>query len=73
MTEHEFEVVATLIGSRGPAREGAKLVLVDKWGPADAAREVGVLPQSISNTVRRIRAGDELIQVAYKPLKKRLT
>lgn len=73
MTDDEFEVVATLIGSREPARTGAKLVMVSGWGPSDAAREVGLVPQSISNTVRRIRTADELILVAYKPIQKRLT
>lgn len=73
MTDEEFEVVAELIGSREPARSGAKLVLVNGIGPADAAREVGLLPQSVSNTVRRIRAADEKILTAYKPIKKRLT
>src|SRR5690349_21331185 len=73
MTDEEFDVVAGLIGSRGPARDGAKLVLVDGKGPAEAARVIGghLLPQNVSNTARRIRQAEDKILKAY--VQRRLT
>jgi hypothetical protein len=72
MTPEEFHVIATLISSREPAKSAARRVLVDGIAPADAAREVELVPQSVSNTLRRIRAAEATILTAYKPVKKNL-
>lgn len=65
LTPQEFEVVATLLQSKEPARAAARLVLVEGRTPADAARAAGVLPQSVSRTVRRCRETHAFILTAY--------
>ena len=61
----QFDVIATLISSREPTRSAARRVLVDGLAPADAAREFDIAPNSVSNTLRRFRDADALIQIAY--------
>ena len=48
----------------GPARECARLVLVDGLRQVDAARATGLSEQGAANAVRRVRAGMELVRVA---------
>lgn len=74
MTGPEFDVITVLISSRDPAKSAARRVLIDGIPPADAAREFDLVPQSVSNTLRRIRRADATILSAYatrKPLKKK--
>lgn len=70
MKPTQFDVIATLISSREPAKSAARRVLVDDVAPADAAREFDLRPQSVSNTLRRFRDADELIQKAYSVKRK---
>lgn len=65
LTPQEFEVVATLLQSKEPARTAARLVLVEGRTPAAAARAAGVLPQSVSRAVRRCRETHAFILTAY--------
>lgn len=69
MTLDEFEVIAKLISSREPTRSAARRVLVDGVAPAEAAREIDVVPQSVSNTLRRFRSAEASILTVYQPLK----
>lgn len=61
----QFDVIATLISSREPTRSAARRVLVDGLAPSEAAREFDLAPNSVSNTLRRFRDADSLIQKAY--------
>ena len=71
MTNEQFEVLASLMRSREPAKSAARLVLVEGWAGADAARETGLTPQSVSNAVGPYRAADAAIRSAY-PLRDEL-
>ena len=66
MTPDQFEVIAELIRSREPVKTAAKFVLVDGMSNIDAATEMGLSAQSVSNTVSRFRATDVKIRSAYK-------
>lgn len=65
MRAAQFDVIAVLISSREPAKSAARRVLVDGIAPGEAAREFELKPQSVSNTLRRFRDADALIQKAY--------
>lgn len=67
MKAAQFDAIAVLISSREPTKSAARRVLVDGITPADAAREFGLLPQSVSNTLRRFRSAEETILTAYAP------
>lgn len=69
MDEIEFDVITTLISSREPTKSAARRVMIDQMAPADAARELNLSPQSVSNTLRRIRKAEDLILKAYRPRK----
>lgn len=65
MTADQFDALAQLLSLRtGPAKDGARLVLVDGLRGIDAAQLVGASASSISNTVQRVRAGLELAKRA---------
>lgn len=66
MTLDQFEVIAKLIRSREPVKTAAKFVLVDGMSNIDAATEMELSAQSVSNTVSRFRAAHEEIRRAYK-------
>lgn len=72
MKPTQFDVIATLISSREPTRSAARRVLVDGIAPAEAAREFELAPNSVSNTLRRFRDADALIQKAYTVRKQML-
>lgn len=68
MTEQQFEVLATLLRSRGSVRQAAKAVLVEGIGPADAARRFAVPhPQSVTNSVKRFNKAHKDIEAVYSP------
>lgn len=68
MTEQEFELVATLLRSRGNVRQAAKAVLLEGVGPAEAARRFDVPhPQSVTNSVARFRKTHTDIETVYRP------
>lgn len=66
MTADQFDVLARLTRAREPAKTAAGLVLLDGVAPADAARETGLSPQSVSNTVGRYREFDASVRAAYR-------
>ena len=70
MRAAQFEAIAMLISSREPTKSAARRVLVDSIAPADAAREFGLSPQSVSSTLRRFRSAEETILAAYSPKRK---
>ena len=60
MTIESFEALASLLRlKQGPQRAGARLVLVEGRGQADAAREMQIDPRALNNTLRACRAGIE--------------
>lgn len=65
MTPAQFYVVARLIRSSEPAREAARLVLVDGLAPGVAALQAGVSPQSVSNATGRVKRAHAAILEAY--------
>ena len=66
MTPEQFYTVARLIRSSEPAREAARLVLVDGLAPSVAARQAGVSPQSVSNSIGRVKRAHAAILQDYK-------
>ena len=70
MRLESFNALAQLLRLRqGPAKEAARLVLVDGLRPAQAAARTGCSPQSASNTLTRCRRGLALARVAVGPNK----
>lgn len=67
MTPAQFHAIASLIGSRDPARAAARLVLVDGMHPAEAATTAGVSRTSAYNAAARVRRAHEAIRDAYSP------
>lgn len=65
MKASQFDAIAKLISSREPTKSAARRVLVDGIAPVEAAREFDIAPNSVSNTLRRFRDADALIQTAY--------
>ncbi len=65
MTHDQFEVLAHLLRAREPAKTAARLVLVDGLPGAAAARQAGVTPQSVSNSLARYRAAEAAICAAW--------
>lgn len=65
MTAAQFAALAQVLRLRtGPAREAARLVLVEGMRPVDAAALAGCSAASVSNTLAACRAGLELAQAA---------
>lgn len=65
MTAEQFSALADLLRLRGGAsQEAARLVLVEKLPPAEAARMAGCSPQAVSNVLASCRRGLELAQAA---------
>lgn len=61
MTDLQFQALAELLRLRsGPAREAARLVLVDGLPSRSAAAQTGVSEASVSNALARCRRGMEL-------------
>lgn len=65
MTAEQFEALATLLRSRGPSREAARLVLVEGYARKDAAQATGLEGASVSGAVKRFKKADALINTAY--------
>lgn len=65
MSPEAFAALAQLLRLRtGPAREAARLVLVERMRAADAAALAGCSAQSVANTLAACRAGLELARAA---------
>lgn len=68
LAPERFAAIARLIRMRrGPAEEAARLVLVDGLRPSEAARRVGLSPQSVSNAVARVRRADRFLRGGWHP------
>lgn len=65
LNDREFEIIATLLQSRGPVRVAARMVLVEGQRQVDAAKAVGVLTPSLSRTIRLFRETQEFILSGY--------
>lgn len=64
MTDAQFDALAQLLRLRpGPAQDAARLVMVQGMPTADAARQVGMDYRAASYSVKRVRAGLELVKV----------
>ena len=65
MTPMQFLAISQLLRLRkGPASTAAYAVWVDGIRQIDAAIQTGATPQSVNKTVRRIRLGYKLCQLA---------
>lgn len=65
MTQTQLDALASLVGMRsGPALLAAGLVMVHGRRPADAAREAGLTPAAVSNTLARLRRALDLARQA---------
>jgi DNA-directed RNA polymerase specialized sigma24 family protein len=65
MTATQFDALTQLLRLRsGPARQVARLVLVDGLSVPDAARQAGLEYTAASQAVRRVRAGHALARTA---------
>ena len=61
MNAEQFTALSTLLRLRpGPAREAARLVLIEGMRAIDAARITGVRPAGVSNALTRVRRGEAL-------------
>jgi DNA-binding transcriptional regulator LsrR (DeoR family) len=66
MTPDQFATIADLLDSRGgPAEQAARLVLLDGVTQADAARQTGIKPPSVSKVVARYREVAARIAAAW--------
>lgn len=65
--EPQFEAIATLIRSRGPAKEAARLTLVHGMANIDAARSMNpeMSAQAVHNATTRYRKAYQLILSAF--------
>lgn len=65
MTHTQFNALAQLLRLRdGPARDAARMVLVDGHAPGEVATLTGLSPAGVSNAVGRIKRGLELARTA---------
>lgn len=65
MTQVQLDALAALVCMRsGQALHAAGLVLVQGMRPADAAREAGMAPNALGNTLARLRLALDLARQA---------
>ena len=68
MTNDQFKALADLLRLRtGPAKECARLVLVEQTPTAEAARASGISYKAAHQAVKRARSGLELANKAANP------
>jgi len=66
VTNEQFGALADLLRLRtGPAKECARLVLVEAMPTADAARATGISYNAAHQAVKRARTGLELARKAW--------
>lgn len=66
MTQAQFEVVAELLRSREPVRTAVQMVLVEGSAAKEAADATGLVPQSVTNALRRYRNAHKKLRFAYQ-------
>ena len=68
LSADQFDALVQLLRLRtGPAREAARLVLIEGMTQADAARKLGLSTSSTYNAVARVRVGLQLAKLATEP------
>jgi DNA-directed RNA polymerase specialized sigma24 family protein len=65
MTPMQFEVVADLLRSREPVRTAVRMVMVEGATTKAAAETTGLVPQSVTNALRRYRNAHSRLLNAY--------
>lgn len=66
MTPQQFNLLADLLRSKEPVTSGVKMILFKGMANADAARAVGVSPQSVHRATKRFIELDAQIRKIYK-------
>ena len=65
LTAVQFAALAALLRLRAsPSQQAARLVFVGGMTQAEAARTLGVTPNTVTNAVARVRAGLSLAKMA---------
>lgn len=67
----QFWAICQIARTSDPSREAARLVLVEGRPPVEAAAATGVILQSLSRLVARLRRAHDLLADAYSPPKRR--
>lgn len=71
LTPSAFTALAELLRLRnGPASLAASMVFTEGVRPADAARAVGCMPQTLTHTLRAVRRGTALAEQVVAGLEK---
>ena len=72
MTGEQFDVLTTLLRGtpESAANQAARAVLVDGMSQADAMRATGATRSTVGDAVKRYRAADKAIRLAYLPISK---
>lgn len=66
MTGEQFETIALLIRApQSPSRDAARLMLVDGYRNADAARAAGCSPASANNASQRYTSAYNMICASF--------
>lgn len=66
LTKKQFDLIASLIRSREPARTAAHLILVRGKSNPEAMEATGLSASSVSNTLGRFRVAHEKICKVYR-------
>lgn len=67
MNSKQFTVLTILLRMRSDTRTAARAVIIDGATQADAAREMGMSPQSVGAAVRRLKTSHMMVKDAYQP------
>lgn len=70
MNKAKFELLAELLRSKEPVTTAARLVLLHGVPNGEASKTAGVLPQSVSRSVKAYRLLDAKIEKVYGETKK---
>lgn len=67
MTGEQYDLLVELMGGDAStaASKAARLVLVEKWGAAEAGRETGASRQTVYITTRRYSRAYEKVRIAF--------
>lgn len=73
MTADQFDALAVLLRSREPAKETARLMLVEGKSRKDAIAITGLSGPAASQAAKRFKEADALVRPAYANCKENLT
>ena len=65
MTDAQFDVIATLIGTSKRTRQAARRILLDGAGPTLAGQEVGISRSSAHNAATRIKRAYTTLKAVF--------